>query len=162
MKILHTSDLHIGSPLTARLSPEKIRERKGELLANFEKMIEEAVYRRVSLFIIAGDLFDSERITKSTAERVIGAMARVPSVEFLYLSGNHEKNALLESCVKLPENLKLFGYVLAAYISRIWFFDSIHPLIYPNPFKKALSSFSALDRSVSNELRLVKYLSYRC
>ena len=109
MKILHTSDLHIGSPLTARLSPEKIRERKGELLANFEKMIEEAVYRRVSLFIIAGDLFDSERITKSTAERVIGAMARVPSVEFLYLSGNHEKNALLESGVKLPENLKLFG-----------------------------------------------------
>jgi DNA repair exonuclease SbcCD nuclease subunit len=109
MKILHTSDLHIGSPLTSRLSQDKVRERKGELLTNFERMIEEAVYQRVSLFIIAGDLFDTSKITKSNAERVIGAIARCPSIDFLYLSGNHEKNALTESDVALPENLKLFG-----------------------------------------------------
>lgn len=109
MKILHTSDLHIGSPLTSRLSKDKVRERKGELLANFEKMIEEAVYQRVSLFIIAGDLFDTERITKSTAERVLGAMAKYPTLQFLYLSGNHEKSALTDSGVRLPDNLKLFG-----------------------------------------------------
>ena len=109
MKILHTSDLHIGSPLTSRLSQEKIRERKAELLSCFEKMIEEAVYQRVRVFIIAGDLFDSERITKSTAERVLGAMARYPYLDFLYLPGNHEKNALLECGVSLPENLKIFG-----------------------------------------------------
>ena len=109
MKILHTSDLHIGSPLTSRLSQDKVRERKGELLTNFERMIEEAVYQRVSLFIIAGDLFDTSKITKSTAERVIGAISRSPSIDFLYLSGNHEKNALTESGVTLPENLKLFG-----------------------------------------------------
>lgn len=109
MKILHTSDLHIGSPLTSRLSKDKVRERKGELLANFEKMIEEAVYQRVSVFIIAGDLFDTERITKSTAERVLGAMAKYPTLQFLYLSGNHEKSALTDSGVTLPDNLKLFG-----------------------------------------------------
>ena len=109
MKILHTSDLHIGSPLTSRLSPEKVRERKAELLASFERMIEEAVYQRVSVFIIAGDLFDTEKITGSTAERVIGAMARRPSLQFLYLPGNHEKNALTESGISLPENLRLFG-----------------------------------------------------
>jgi DNA repair exonuclease SbcCD nuclease subunit len=109
MKILHTSDLHIGSALTSRLSAEKVRERKGELLATLERMIDEAIYQRVSLFIIAGDLFDTERITKSTAERVLGAIARYPSLEFLYLSGNHEKNALVSCGVPLPANLKLFG-----------------------------------------------------
>lgn len=109
MKILHTSDLHIGSALTSRLSPDKVRERKGELLTTFERMIEEAVYQRVSVFIIAGDLFDTERITKSVAERVLGAMARHPSLDFLYLPGNHEKSALIDSGVPLPENLKLFG-----------------------------------------------------
>lgn len=109
MKILHTADLHIGSPLTSRLSQDKIRERKSELLASFEKMIEEAVYQRVRAFIIAGDLFDSERITKSTAERVLGAMARYPYLDFLYLPGNHEKNALMECGVELPENLRIFG-----------------------------------------------------
>ena len=109
MKILHTSDLHIGSPLTSRLPQDKVRQRKGELLTGFERMIEEALYQRVNVFIIAGDMFDSEKITKSTAERVIGAIAKCPSVDFLYLSGNHEKNALIESGVSLPPNLKLFG-----------------------------------------------------
>ena len=109
MKILHTSDLHIGSPLTSRLSQEKVRERKGELLANFERMIEEAVYQKVEIFIIAGDLFDSDKITRSAAERVLGAIARCPRIDFLYLSGNHEKNALTESGISLPDNLKLFG-----------------------------------------------------
>ena len=109
MKILHTSDLHIGSALTSRLSQDKIRERKGELLSTFERMIEEAVYQRVSLFIIAGDLFDTEKITKSTKDRVLTAIARCPGITFLYLSGNHEKDALTAGGTPLPENLKLFG-----------------------------------------------------
>lgn len=109
MKILHTSDLHIGSALTSRLSQDKIRERKGELLSTFERMIEEAVYQRVNLFIIAGDLFDTEKITKSTKDRVLTAIARCPGITFLYLSGNHEKDALTAGGTTLPENLKLFG-----------------------------------------------------
>ena len=109
MKFLHTSDLHIGSPLTSRLSPEKVRERKNELLSSFERMIEEAVYQKAVAFIIAGDMFDSEKITKSTAERVLGAIARYPYLDFLYLSGNHEKNALVSCGIPLPMNLKLFG-----------------------------------------------------
>lgn len=109
MKILHTSDLHIGSALTSRLSQDKIRERKGELLSGFERMIEEAVFERVSLFIIAGDLFDTERITKSTKDRVLAAIARCPGIEFLYLSGNHEKDALTQGDTHLPQNLRIFG-----------------------------------------------------
>ena len=109
MKILHTSDLHIGSPLTSRLSQDKVRERKSELIASFEKMIEEAVYQKARAFIIAGDLFDSERITKSVAERVLAAMARYPYLDFLYLSGNHEKSALINCGLSLPANLKIFS-----------------------------------------------------
>ena len=109
MKFLHTSDLHIGSPLTSRLPQDKIRERKSELMATFESMIEEAVYQKATAFIIAGDMFDTEKITRSTAERVLGAIERYPSLDFLYLSGNHEKNALSECGVALPKNLKLFS-----------------------------------------------------
>ena len=109
MKIVHTSDLHIGSPLTARLSADKVRERKGELILTFEKMVEEALYSKARLFIIAGDLFDSEKITKSVAERVLGIIEKNASIDFLYLPGNHEKQALIESGVSLPGNLKVFG-----------------------------------------------------
>ena len=109
MKFLHTSDLHIGSALTSRLPQDKIRERKSELMSTFEGMIEEAVYQRATAFIIAGDMFDTEKITKTTVDRVIRAIERYPELDFLYLTGNHEKGALIEYGVALPKNLKVFG-----------------------------------------------------
>ena len=109
MKILHTADLHIGSPLTSRLSPEKIRQRKNELIVTLERMTELAVKRDVSLFIIAGDLFDTRRVSKSLCERILKIISCAPSVEFLYLSGNHEKNAVIESGLELPRNLRIFS-----------------------------------------------------
>lgn len=109
MKILHTADLHIGSPLTARLSPEKIRQRKTELIVTLERMTELALSRDISLFIIAGDLFDTRRVSKSLCERVLRIIEGTPSVEFLYLSGNHEKNAIIESGLPLPRNLRIFS-----------------------------------------------------
>ena len=109
MKILHTSDLHINSPLTARLPQDKVRERKQELIMTFARMVDEAVYQKARLFIIAGDLFDSERLTKSVAERVIGIIEKNPAVDFLYLPGNHEKSALSSCGIPLPQNLRIFG-----------------------------------------------------
>ena len=109
MKILHTSDLHIGSALTSRLSAEKVRQRKAELLSTFERMVDEALYQRVRLFIIAGDVFDNERVTKSNLERVLGIIEKNASIDFLYLPGNHEKQALVESGLPIPDNLKIFG-----------------------------------------------------
>ena len=53
MKIIHTSDLHLNSPMTARLSADKVRDRKGELFTTFEKMVDEAVFQKASIFIIA-------------------------------------------------------------------------------------------------------------
>lgn len=109
MKILHTSDLHINSPLTSRLSSDKIRERKNELIMTFSRMVDEAVFQKVRLFIIAGDLFDSERVTKAAAERVLSIIEKNAAVDFLYLPGNHEKTALLSCGIPLPENLRVFG-----------------------------------------------------
>ena len=108
MRIIHTADMHIGSALTARLPQDKVRQRKSELIATFERMAEEAVYVGARLFIIAGDMFDTGSVPKRTLERIVSIIARTTSVDFLYLSGNHEKNALIESGIELPENLKIF------------------------------------------------------
>ena len=103
MKILHTADLHIGSPLTSRLSPEKIRQRKTELIVTLERMTELALSTNISLFIIAGDLFDTRKVSKSLCGRILNIISATPSVEFLYLSGNHEKNAIIErGCNRKP------------------------------------------------------------
>lgn len=109
MKIVHTADLHIGSALTARLSQEKARQRKNELIGSFERMVEEAGIIGARLFIIAGDMFDTEDVAERTVERILGIIARARGIDFLYLPGNHEKNALVDSGLMLPDNLLIFG-----------------------------------------------------
>ncbi len=109
MKILHTSDIHIDSPMTARLPSSKVRERRKELVANFSALCEAAVREKADAVIIAGDLFDSETISKKALDTVLDTISRESSITFLYLKGNHEGNALFETERPLPKNLLTFG-----------------------------------------------------
>ena len=109
MKFIHTSDLHIGSPLSSRLSAEKTRERKKELLDSFSRLVDEAKRQKADAVIIAGDLFDSQNVSKSTLDKVITIIERATNITFFYLSGNHEKSVIRSSVAELPKNLKLFG-----------------------------------------------------
>ena len=109
MKILHTSDLHLDSPLTTRLDSKKVRERKAELILSFKRLAESARREGAEAFIIAGDLFDSERVGKRTLKNAIDIISAYPEISFFYLSGNHERAALSGSCLQLPDNLRLFG-----------------------------------------------------
>ena len=109
MKIIHTSDLHLDSALTTRLDSKKVKERKGELLLSFRRIAERAKSDKAEAVIIAGDLFDSERVGKRTLKNVLDIIFSSPEITFFYLSGNHEKKALSESGFPMPENLKLFG-----------------------------------------------------
>ena len=108
MKILHTSDLHLASPLTARLTGEKLRTRRGELSLVLERTAEEAIYRGASVMIIAGDLFDTERISNKDRERIFNTVNKYPTLDFLYLPGNHERRTLFLGRDALPTNLKVF------------------------------------------------------
>ncbi len=107
MKIIHTSDLHIDSPLTSRLSEAKRDERRRELLYNFERLTLTAREIGARIIIIAGDLFDTERVTARAKSIVLSCIERSGDIAFLYLPGNHERDALLGE--SLPCNLKVFG-----------------------------------------------------
>ena len=109
MKIIHTSDIHIDSPLTTRLPSDKVRERRRELLSGFSRMVEEAKLISADAVIIAGDLFDSERITKKALDTALDVIERAENITFLYLTGNHEGDALFNSTRPMPKNLVTFG-----------------------------------------------------
>ena len=106
MKILHTSDLHLNSKMNSKLGNEKAKERKRELLLNFKKMTEIARASGCQAFIIAGDLFDTEKISVSVKKSVLDTISACEDIAFLYLPGNHEKDAITDE--KLPENLFVF------------------------------------------------------
>ena len=109
MRILHTSDIHLDSPLTTHLSSDKVRERKRELVATFQQTVDRALTMGAVGYIIAGDLFDTEKVTRSTIENLMAIIARVPQLTFFYLFGNHEKSMLIDSGVEIPKNLKIFN-----------------------------------------------------
>lgn len=109
MRIIHTSDIHLDSPLTSRLPQAQVRERRRELLAGFGRLVEEANALSVEAIIIAGDLFDSERVSRRALDTALGIIEEAKDITFFYLQGNHEGDALITSAKALPENLKIFG-----------------------------------------------------
>lgn len=109
MKIIHTSDIHLDSALTSHLSSDKVRERKRELITSFRQTVEAAERQGAVAYIIAGDLFDTEKASRSTVETVIRTIENTPSITFFYLFGNHEKKLIIDSGIPLPRNLKVFG-----------------------------------------------------
>ena len=109
MRILHTSDIHLDSPLTSRLSQDKVRERRRELLSGFGRMVMEAETMGALAIIIAGDLFDSEKVSRRAMDTALDIIESKPDMVFFYLQGNHERDALSLCQRELPVNLKTFG-----------------------------------------------------
>ena len=109
MKFIHCSDLHLDSAMETNLSAEKARERSREMRRTFERMTAFAKENNVKAIIIAGDMFDTERVTSRTADFVLNTVSNAPEVDFLYLMGNHDDNAKVFGSEDLPKNLKLFS-----------------------------------------------------
>lgn len=107
MKFIHCADLHLDSKMEA-LSAEKSRIRKEECLRTFERLCAYATENGVTAVIIAGDMFDTTRVSIKTRDRIIAAIRANEQVDFLYLSGNHDEDNFIAQIEEMPKNLKVF------------------------------------------------------
>ena len=116
MKLIHTADLHLDSPL-ANLSAEKAKARRAELLNTFRRMVEFANEEDARAILIAGDLFDSpKQIRRRTVKTILETIALYPNIQFYYLAGNHDGGAGLFDCGEtLPQNLHSFSEKWTSY-----------------------------------------------
>lgn len=108
MKFIHCSDLHLDSAFKS-LPTEIARVRKEEVICSFERLCEYANNNEITAVIIAGDMFDTLKVSIKTRERVFGAIKNCKNVDFLYVSGNHDKAIFDNEEFILPENFKLFS-----------------------------------------------------
>lgn len=115
MKIIHCSDLHLDSAMGSNLSPEKAKMRNAELCATFARLVRFAVREQVEAVLIAGDLFDSERVSMRTADFVIEQIRGANSVIFFYIRGNHDESRDAFGEIELPENLITFDSEWKSY-----------------------------------------------
>ena len=115
MKLIHCADIHLDSPMETNLSADKARERKLEIRSTFARMVRTAAEEGVEAVLIAGDLFDGARVTKSTENYVLDLIASHPMIDFFYLSGNHDKGSTIFATEQRPANLYTFGMTWTTY-----------------------------------------------
>lgn len=115
MKIIHCADLHLDSKMKSNLDSEKARVRRGEILHTFERMVDYALQNGVEAILIAGDLFDTAKISRTTLHTVLSKIEGNPSIHFYILRGNHDRDHFLTELESIPENLFLFGQQWKVY-----------------------------------------------
>ena len=109
MKLIHCADLHLDSKLSRYFTPEKARERNVELLHTFQRMVRYAVEHEVQAILIAGDLFDTGKVSATTKQVILSEIYEKSEIDFYYIRGNHDRTAFFVEGEELPANLKLFS-----------------------------------------------------
>ncbi|MCM1395809.1 MAG: DNA repair exonuclease [Corallococcus sp.] len=105
MKIIHTADLHLDSPLSGVKDPSL---RRAELLRALKRLSDYVDNRSVAAVIVAGDLFDDKFVKRQTianvAEIIGGSRAK-----WFVLRGNHGDSSAYESLRELCPDVCFFG-----------------------------------------------------
>lgn len=97
VKILHTSDWHVGRRIRGR-------DRSEEHQAVLEELIEIAVSAEVDLTVVAGDLFDASSPTALSEEIVWRALLDLAEMSpVVVVAGNHDSAARLDAVAPLLE-----------------------------------------------------------
>jgi len=90
IKILHTADLHLDTSFR-EMPPDKIGERKADLLNVFKKILEIGQNQKVDLIIIAGDLFETPIGGSGDTLRIVkDQFSRISPRKIVITPGNHD------------------------------------------------------------------------
>lgn len=108
MRLIHCADLHLDSKMMSNLTKEQAKERKKELLRTFVRMVDFAEKHHVVAIMIAGDMFDTGRVSSTTRNLIVDVIQTHPTIDFLYLKGNHDQDGFISELEEIPSNLLLF------------------------------------------------------
>lgn len=137
VKILHCADFHIGA--AESFLGAKAANRQHETLLTFDRIISLARNSGVQLLLIAGDLFDSNKIEPGYFDRVINEISTVPDIRVVFAAGNHDPltadSPFVAKKELLPENL----YILDTKDS-FFVFDDIKTCVYGRSFSNVYMS----------------------
>lgn len=115
MKLIHCADLHLDSKMDSIMSTDLAKIRKVEILDTFRRMIDYAYLNNISVIMICGDMFDTNKVQAKTKEYIIELISEHPDIDFLYLCGNHDENNFVKTLDIVPSNIKTFKDAWTSY-----------------------------------------------
>ena len=110
VRLIHTADLHLDAAFSSRFSKEEAEERRQKLLIAWNKLLAFGAEKKVQAVLIAGDLFDSPVVSRSTMDIFLSSIRKNPGISFFYLRGNHDTKNTFRFQDNLPKNLFLFSH----------------------------------------------------
>lgn len=109
IKLLHTGDVHLDSPFSG-LPASLAADRRRQGRAVFTSMTTYARTENVDAFLIAGDLFDSDFVTRETLDFLSEELGKLDCPVFIS-PGNHDpytEDSVWSRCV-FPDNVFIFS-----------------------------------------------------
>jgi len=91
VRFIHTSDLHLDTSFSGSGFPSRLGDRKREAIRSaFRRILEDARSCHVDFVLIAGDLFEQERITPDTFEFLKRQFESLGDIRVFISPGNHD------------------------------------------------------------------------
>ena len=123
MKILHTSDWHIGKRLSGR-------DRLDEQRAALDEIAAICDAEKVDLVLVAGDVFDTFLPSAEAEDAFYSAAKKIAGTDrcMLIISGNHDDNIRLTAATALSEELGIYVYGNAGHIPKLCGGRRVYPV----------------------------------
>lgn len=155
MKFIHCADIHLDSPFTLMSASDAV-SRRSQLRSDFSSAVLYAKSEGCELFIISGDLFDDEYVTKDTLEMLVGEMSSFPACRFVISPGNHDYYSAKSpyEFTEWPENVHIFTSDKLEYIDlpgtdvRVYGYAFVSDTMTDSP----LTGFTVHDKDKINIL----------
>ena len=123
MRILHTSDWHIGKRLSGR-------DRLDEQRAALDEIAAICDAEKVDLVLVAGDVFDTFLPSAEAEDAFYSAAQKIAGTDrcMLIISGNHDDNIRLTAATALSEELGIYVYGNAGHIPKLCGGRRVYPV----------------------------------
>ena len=111
-RFIHTSDIHLDTSFSGAGFPSHLGNRKREAIrGTFRRIIEDARNNNIDLVLIAGDLFESDRITPDTVEFLKQQFEKIGPIPIFIAPGNHDPYMVGSPYIEeyWPENVHIFN-----------------------------------------------------
>ena len=91
VRFIHTSDIHLDTSFAGASFPSRLGDRKREAIrGTFRRIVEDARRDNVDFMLIAGDVFEHDRVTSDTCEFLKGQLESLNPVQVFISPGNHD------------------------------------------------------------------------
>ncbi len=109
IKLLHCSDFHFDTAFS-ELNKDFAEKRREDLRETFGNIINLAKKEKVEILLLSGDLFDNNRVMRTTLDYMKKKLEEIPETKVFIAPGNHDpyNEKSFYTMINWPSNVHIF------------------------------------------------------